>query len=140
MKHPQQHNPESHSSRTREQVPPEVPIGGTALEKATGYLRIAFAEADARDGVITPDDAEVIAALLAPQLPPGSAMGRIADIGDIDPAALARECQTLNERTWKTPDIALWITRLEQYLATPTEPAPGAGRGLQPDIIKQPEQ
>jgi hypothetical protein len=74
--------------------------------------------------VITPGDAEAIASLLAPQLPPASAMGRLADIGDVDAAALARECQALKGRTWRTPDIETWIARLEHYLAARANPSP----------------
>ncbi|HEU5156154.1 MAG TPA: hypothetical protein VFU43_04100 [Streptosporangiaceae bacterium] len=103
----------------RDQQPaPDVPIGGTALEQVSAYLRYAFAEADTRDGVITREDAQAIATLLGGLLPPGSEMDRFAETGDAHPALIHDECETLKQRNLQTPDIDTWIERLERHLAS----------------------
>ena len=99
----------------------EVPIDGSPLEKVSAYLRIAFAEADARGEVISRDDAQAIATLLAPLLPQDSEIRRFADTGDAHPTLIHEECQRLKERSWQTPDIGTWLTRFEQHLAAQTD-------------------
>jgi hypothetical protein len=107
----------------------EVPIDGTPLEKVSAYLRIAFTEADARGEPISRDDAEAIATLLAPQLPPDSEMARFAESGDADRARLYEECQILKGRKWRTPDIGTWLVRFEQYLAAEAANSPQVEQG-----------
>ncbi|UQS22850.1 hypothetical protein L1857_08485 [Amycolatopsis thermalba] len=113
----------SSAAGNQEQQPStlEVPINGTPLEKVSAYLRIAFAEADARGEVISRDAAQAIATLLASLLPQDSEMHRFADIGDAHPALLHEECHRLKAHRWQTPDIGTWLTRFEQYLAAQTD-------------------
>jgi hypothetical protein len=94
----------------------EAPIGGTALEKVAHYLRHACSEADERGQPISDEDARAIAAVLAPLAGPSSAMAVFAETGQVDPAALATECRRLGDRTWRTPEIADWLPRLEGWL------------------------
>jgi hypothetical protein len=94
----------------------EVPVDGTPLDQVRAYLRIAFAEADERGEPISLDDAQAIATMLGPLLPPGAAIRRFADTGEIDPTILD-ECRRLVERNWRSPDLHTWAVRLEQYLA-----------------------
>jgi hypothetical protein len=85
-----------------------VPFDGTPLEKVRAFLRIAFAEADARGEVITTEDAQVVASLLAAFLG-ASEMRRFAESGDGDILALQTECHYLKRRAWETPDVDLWV-------------------------------
>lgn len=105
----------------------EVPIDGTPLEKVSAYLRIAFAEADKRGEPISRDDAQAIANLLAPLLPPNSEMHCFAETGDAHPSLLYEECQLLKGRDWQTADIGTWLDRLEQHLAARAELGRQAG-------------
>jgi hypothetical protein len=97
--------------------PMEILLDGTPLEQVSVYLRIAFAEADARGEPISREDAQAVAHLLGPQLPPGSAMSRFAETGNADPAALSEECRELKQRSWDTPDVVVWLEHFERYLA-----------------------
>lgn len=94
----------------------EAPIGGTALEKVAHYLRHACREADERGQPITDGDARAIGAVLAPLAGPNSAMAVFAETGEVDLPALATECRRLGDRTWRTPEIAEWLSRLENWL------------------------
>jgi hypothetical protein len=94
----------------------EAPIGGSALEKVAHYLRYACREADERGQPISDEDARAIATLLTPLAGPSSAMAVFAKTGQVDPAALATECRRLGDRTWRTPEVAEWLPRLEGWL------------------------
>lgn len=95
----------------------EAPIGGTALEKVAHYLRHACGEADERGQPISDEDARAIATLLAPLTGPSSAIAVFAETGEVDRAALATECRRLGDRTWRTPEVAEWMPRLEGWLS-----------------------
>ncbi|MCP2264620.1 hypothetical protein ACFQHV_15715 [Promicromonospora thailandica] len=103
----------------------EVPIGGTPLDQVRAYLRIAFAEADERGEPISQEDAQAIATMLGPLLPPDAAIRRFADTGETDPAALD-ECRRLVERSWRSPDLHTWAVRLQQYLVAHADASPPA--------------
>lgn len=94
----------------------EAPIGGSALEKVTHYLRQACREADERGQPISDEDARAIATVLTPLAGPSSAMAVFAESGHVDPTVLATECRRLESRTWHTPQIAEWLPRLEKWL------------------------
>jgi hypothetical protein len=114
--------PAEQPASPRDQHPAaDIPIGGTALEQVSAYLRYVFAEADTRDGVITREDAQAIAALLGGLLPPGSEMDRFAETGDAHPALIHEECEALKRRDLQTPDIDTWLERLEHHLAARTD-------------------
>jgi hypothetical protein len=95
----------------------EAPIGGTALEKVAHYLRHACGEAGERGQPISDEDARAIATLLTPLAGPSSAMAVFAETGEVDLAALATECRRLEDRTWRTPQVAEWLPRLEGWLS-----------------------
>jgi hypothetical protein len=94
-----------------------IPVFGTPLEQVTAYLRIAFAEADARGEPVTHDDAQRVAMLLAAILPLDSEMNRFALTGEGDPLALQRECTHLQASSPQPVPINSWIEHFEQYLA-----------------------
>ena len=95
----------------------EAPIGGSALEKVAHYLRHACREADEHGQPITDEDARAIAAVLAPLAGPASAMAVFAETGQLDLPALATECRRFGDRTWRTPEVAEWLPRLENWLS-----------------------
>ncbi|MEC3979634.1 hypothetical protein [Amycolatopsis sp. H20-H5] len=130
MEHPPAHRPgDEQPEHHRDQEPQqpsrqaeqEVPFDGTALEKVSAFLRIAFAEADARGEAISTEDATTVATLLAPLLPPDSQMSRFAATGDAHPVLIHEECQLIAGRTGQTPDVAPWVWHFEQYLAAQTD-------------------
>jgi hypothetical protein len=100
-----------------DEAPDEAPIGGSALDKVTHYLRHACREADERGQPISDEDARAIATLLTPLTGPSSAMAVFAETGQVDLTALATECRRLGDRTWRTPEIAEWLPRLENWLS-----------------------
>lgn len=102
---------------TTDEAIDEAPIGGSALDKVTHYLRNACREADEHGRPISDEDARAIATLLTPLAGPSSAMAIFAETGEVDPAALATECRRLGDRTWRTPKVAEWMPRLEAWLS-----------------------
>jgi hypothetical protein len=118
-----EHQPHNPDDREESQEPPalEVPIDGAPLEQVSAYLRIAFTEADARGEAIGSDDAQAVATLLAPLLDVDSEMARFARTGDANPVVLHDECQLLTAADMKTPDLDIWVRRLEQHLASRTD-------------------
>lgn len=96
----------------------EVPVFGTPLEQVTAYLRIAFAQADARGEPISNDDAQTIATLLATLLGSDSEMARFAESGEGDVHSLRLECRRLTSRDWSAADIKAWAERFVQYLSS----------------------
>ncbi|REE94729.1 hypothetical protein [Thermomonospora umbrina] len=101
----------------------EIPLGGTALERVSAYLRIAIHEADARGEVIEVEDAKAIATLLAALLGPSSEMAIFAETGNGDADRLRAECRQLRQQPHDTAELPPWTSRLEQYLAA-QPPAP----------------
>lgn len=125
MEHPPTNGPD-HEEPVHEQPrhiepPAEVPFDGTPLEQVSAFLRIAFAEADARGEVISTEDAQAVASMLAALLG-ASEMRRFAEARDGNILALQTECHYLKSRAWETPDVDLWVERFEQYLAERDEP------------------
>jgi hypothetical protein len=98
-----------------------VPIDGSPLEQVSAYLRIAFAEADARGEAITDEDAQVVASLLAPLAGADSQLARFALTGNADLGALHDECRRLQGHARQTPDVETWLQRLEAHLAARTD-------------------
>jgi hypothetical protein len=121
MEQQSHHTPDDEPRSPAQHSPDEVAIDGTPLERVIAYLRIAFAEADARREAITGEDAQAVATLLAPLLDDDSEMARFARTGDANPGALHEECQRLGDRAWQTPDIGPWLQGLEQHLASRTD-------------------
>jgi len=111
----------------------EAPIGGSALEKVAHYLRHACREADEHGQPITDGDARAIGAVLAPLAGPSSAMAVFAETGEVDLPALATECRRLGDRTWRTPEIADWLSRLENWL-TANRSGQGSGDVTSPQV------
>jgi hypothetical protein len=132
----EQHNIEPQAAAAQ---PEDIPVFGSPLEQVSAYLRNAFAEADARGGPITKDDAQSVATTLGALLGSSSEMSRFGQIGHGDMVKLQEECQRLlgpdglSNQARQATDVETWVRRFERYLHASAE---AAAETASPDVVQ----